>query len=507
MATIGEALTIAYDHLTAGRSAEAEAICGLVLDAAPDQPDALQLMGAIAGRRGRLEDAAACFARSVERRPESAAFRVNFADALRLIGRLEDAAAQYRAALTLAPGMDAAWEGLAAAAAKLGFHVGGGEAGAVWFRLVCVLDPAHPNALYNLAGAARVLGDPHAAALFRRAFRIGGDPGAAYNLGVLAEEAGADRRAAASFSAAVVLSPGNAAAWGRLGSALHRLGAASAAIRAARAAVRLEPKAASVWEFLAGLHLETGQGADAEAALRTALDLVPSRHDLRPVLWRLQRGLGRRTPYFSADGQDAFVHEAWFRDRRGGVFVDVGAFDGILWSNTLFFERALGWSGLCVEASPRVFARLAAARSCACANVAVSDFDGEAEFMDVVSGLEMMGGLVADQAEQQRAFIESESEVRSVTVPVRRLDRVLAQHGIAHVDYCSIDVEGSERRVIDAIDFSRVTIDVFTVENQTADPALRGRMEELGYVFVCRFEGTDELFVRRAFLEEHPDYR
>ena len=59
---------------------------------------------------------------------------------------------------------------------------------------------------------------------------------------------------------------------------------------------------------------------------------------------------------FSQNGQDRWIFEQLvepllLRSPRAlaGVFVEAGAVDGVTNSNTLFFERYLGWSGLLVE--------------------------------------------------------------------------------------------------------------------------------------------------------------
>ena len=49
--------------------------------------------------------------------------------------------------------------------------------------------------------------------------------------------------------------------------------------------------------------------------------------------------------YFSADNTSLGL-------QRGGFFVECGALDGETRSNTLFFERERGWSGLLIEADP-----------------------------------------------------------------------------------------------------------------------------------------------------------
>ena len=62
-----------------------------------------------------------------------------------------------------------------------------------------------------------------------------------------------------------------------------------------------------------------------------------------------------------------------------GTFVEIGANDGLHMSNSYFFERYLGWRGLCVEASPQIFSLLERNRpNCTNINalVATPKFDG-----------------------------------------------------------------------------------------------------------------------------------
>ncbi len=76
---------------------------------------------------------------------------------------------------------------------------------------------------------------------------------------------------------------------------------------------------------------------------------------------RIGIGLDRRgvlVKFHSQVGQDRFLLENFFRGKRGGVFVDIGAYDGETFSNSLFFERTMGWTGLCVEPLPSAFEKL-----------------------------------------------------------------------------------------------------------------------------------------------------
>ena len=45
-----------------------------------------------------------------------------------------------------------------------------------------------------------------------------------------------------------------------------------------------------------------------------------------------------KVPYYARSGQDKYLNEEIFKEKRKGVFIDLGAYDGVESSNTLFFE-------------------------------------------------------------------------------------------------------------------------------------------------------------------------
>ena len=53
--------------------------------------------------------------------------------------------------------------------------------------------------------------------------------------------------------------------------------------------------------------------------------------------------------FYSQLGQDKFLIESVFKNKKNGIFVDVGSHDGELLSNTLTLEENFNWSGVCVE--------------------------------------------------------------------------------------------------------------------------------------------------------------
>ena len=87
--------------------------------------------------------------------------------------------------------------------------------------------------------------------------------------------------------------------------------------------------------------------------------------------------VGSRHYSFSQFGQDAFVL-AVLKDAHDGLFVDVGASDGVTNSNSFLLENWFGWRGICVEPGPRSTLLWLSRPRCFKAYEPVSNVDGRA---------------------------------------------------------------------------------------------------------------------------------
>jgi hypothetical protein len=77
----------------------------------------------------------------------------------------------------------------------------------------------------------------------------------------------------------------------------------------------------------------------------------------------------------------------------GGTYVELGALDGITFSNTYAFNKALGWKGVLIELSPATFARLRANRpdELAVVNAVVCKEEGMVHYLDNPKGQAVNG--------------------------------------------------------------------------------------------------------------------
>jgi len=236
---------------------------------------------------------------------------------------------------------------------------------------------------------------------------------------------------------------------------------------------------------------------ELQARLAAALDEVfgPARGGLNHDLWSVEKALGFHPDFFSQSGQDRFLHEEIFNGRCGGTFVDIGGYDGISGSNTLFFERQLGWTGLLLEPASLPFETAQKTRSCACRQFAVGRGPAEAAFFEILSGYTQMSGLEEsyDRTMLQTVRANPAHREELVSVPVRPIQDLLEEAAIERIDYLSLDVEGGEWAVLETFPFDTVPVEAWSIENNSGDPDISRFMAGKGYE-VVEFIGTDEIY-------------
>lgn len=202
--------------------------------------------------------------------------------------------------------------------------------------------------------------------------------------------------------------------------------------------------------------------------------------------------------YYSQIKQDEFI-DNFFKGKRNGIFIDVGANDGILLSNTYFFEKEKNWTGICIEPRMDEYLKLTQNRKCLCINSAISDCDGTKDFLEIVGHASMLSGLKENydvkHLKRMHDEIQSGGFCNTIQMQVTRLQSILDKYNVYDIDYCSIDVEGAELDVIKSIDFSKTQIKIFTIENNYNTDEVRNYLKNYNYILYKQLE-IDDIFIK-----------
>ncbi|CAJ1389672.1 unnamed protein product [Effrenium voratum] len=218
--------------------------------------------------------------------------------------------------------------------------------------------------------------------------------------------------------------------------------------------------------------------------------------------WHSQYGQDRKIMrwFYSEEPGSRWYMAAAGQTLRQGVFVDLGAGDGVEKSNSLAFEEKLGWTGLLIEPMPAAFRELQKNRPKAkTVRACVAGATGDKDFVEdgLNSGTTSRQQLTAASAAVTRLRCRSLGDL---------IDEHLGEMG-AHIDYLSLDTEGSELEILRSFNFQKHRVDVISVEVDDILPEvmykrLSDRLRRNNYAYLERL-GADEIWVRQ--LGFHPD--
>jgi FkbM family methyltransferase len=219
------------------------------------------------------------------------------------------------------------------------------------------------------------------------------------------------------------------------------------------------------------------------------------------LFWKIQRRLRKkniRTDGYGQYGQDAVAFHL-LKHIKKGVFVDIGANDGVTFSNSLLFEEA-GWTGICVEPHPVVFEVLNKNRSCNLVNACISDTEKMVDFLVVEGGSNMLSGISeflekSDHDRIDREIKENGGSKRNIPVEAISLTSLLKRFDYDHIDFLSVDTEGCELIILQSIDFKRLPISIISVENGSRSPEIFNYLTKTGYNLL-KCVGCDEIYVK-----------
>lgn len=262
-------IDVALQHHQAGRLVEAEACYRAMLEANPDDIDALHFSGVVAHQRGEHERAAQLISKALSLNPSNAPAQNNLGNVLGSLGRQDEAIASYRKALTLTSDYIDALANLGGALTARGDL----DEAVACYEKAAALDPASPEAHFRLANAYKDhdrLDD--AATSYRKALAL--RPGFAqahFNLGNVYRNQRRLDDAVDSYQAALALEHAFPEAHFALGMAFGDQGRRDEALTSLRTALSLDPDHAGArWVLAMCRTLPVAESESEAARNRTA---------------------------------------------------------------------------------------------------------------------------------------------------------------------------------------------------------------------------------------------
>lgn len=152
--------------------------------------------------------------------------------------------------------------------------------------------------------------------------------------------------------------------------------------------------------------------------------------------------------FYSEHGEDRWILENLVVPERG-IYIDVGASNGVTGNNTLHFE-CMGWAGVCIEPDFRHHAalihnRLATIEKCA------------------IGRRQRNFNLHSDPT--LSGFLRKTGE--RIAIPVESLDTIVSRYGIPRIDLISIDTEGTEIEVWQSLNKAACPVSIAVLEYST----------------------------------------
>lgn len=224
--------------------------------------------------------------------------------------------------------------------------------------------------------------------------------------------------------------------------------------------------------------------------------------------FRGRSSIGRRNAsyrqYYGLQELDRKLEQ--FLDFDNGFFIEIGGWDGITYSNTLYFEKFRNWSGVLIEPSPNEFLKChknrpgARVYCCACVPFEYTEAFLPMTYCASMSIAHSSGAAVNEidnittHVSSGERFLQPGEAVYEFGALARPLSLLLDEENIQEtIDLLVLDVEGFEISVLKGLDFHRHAPSFICVE---------ARNEELISNFLLKHG-----YAIADVLSEHGDHK
>jgi len=182
--------------------------------------------------------------------------------------------------------------------------------------------------------------------------------------------------------------------------------------------------------------------------------------------------------------------------------LEAGAFNGVYlrnfccYSNTLFLEADLGWTGLLIEPNKEAYAELREnKRKAQSLNACLSPTSSPIQV--VFDAADVVGSIKEKSRKQDNKGWVPASKRKQYKLQCYPLYDIIIAAGLTSIDFWSLDIEGFEEKVLDTIPWDKVDIKSILIEVEHSDRnSIISKLEDQGYRIHKEFGKQDVFMVK-----------
>jgi len=192
-----------------------------------------------------------------------------------------------------------------------------------------------------------------------------------------------------------------------------------------------------------------------------------------------------------------------FMNYDKGFFVELGANDGVSYSNTYYFEEHRNWSGICIEPVPENYIKCISNRKkttyvfpYACVSFAFKDMFVPIIYANFMSTpLRVESDIKNKVQHSESEFIQRKNKKVVFGALAKTLNEILiSANAPKEIDLLSLDVEGGEIEVLKGVNHNKFRFHYICIEARNFKKIERYLMQN-NYRYVKKLSPHDYLFV------------
>tara|TARA_Y100001968_G_scaffold311662_1_gene333993 strand:+ start:101 stop:1309 length:1209 start_codon:yes stop_codon:yes gene_type:complete len=292
------------------------------------------------------------------------------------------------------------------------------------------------------------------------------------NYGKILMDLGVLQEAKLFLEKAIHIKPTYSKAYNTLGTLLQKLGCLPEAEIAIRKAITFEPNFAGAYFNLGTLLRELGKSVEAELEERKGIDIS----FIENMNYQYKSNCLKYIGLSKSDLRQDLFALSELNFKKAGYFVEFGACDGLVGSNSYLLEKVFQWNGILAEPSSFWHPKLHRNRSVNIETRCVWKSSNDELIFKEIDKYHQLSTIDSfSDSDKGSKYRKCGRNYKVKTISL--LDLLEKYRAPREIDYLSIDTEGSEYEILKNFDFNKYRIKVITCEHNFT--SLRDKIYEL----------------------------